>query len=360
MNKQDFTNKTIYENYQPGFSQLKGPLVSVVTTAYKNLQFNKKYFDSLSKQTYKNFEIIFVDSFSPDSTVKDATKRLKNGKVIASKINLGCAGGNNVGAKHAKGEYIFLLGPDTHADPHCIEALVTQAEKNKNYIYTSRQLTYDGTGFISNGISADIFGYPARTHTLDGRVQLRRIFYADGTSVFITRKNYLRIGMMDEATFLFAEDVDLSWKAHMLGMDIVPVPDSVVYHWSGGAVGVGGFPKDKVYNTNTNRRFLAERNIIRNILKNYQLWNVVWILPFYLAVNLLEMLVLAISGQLHAIPKVYLKAYWWNLDNMPSTLEKRRKIQKSRTVNDFGVMKKMSFFPNKFRIIPEIGIPKIN
>ena len=349
----------VFEKYEKVFGKKKGPLVSIVTTAYNNEKFNKKYFDSVNNQTYDNIEVIFVDNLSFDNTVEDSKKRLKNGKIIASKINTGCAGGNNLGALETKGKYIFLLGPDAWIDKGCIELLVKAAEKSDNIIYAPRKLTYDGNKFLDCGIAADLFGYPVSAYEDDGKKQIRKIFYADGSGVFITRRNYFKIGMMDEETFLYAEDVDLSWKAHLMGMDLMPVYNSIIYHWSGGAVKIGGYYKGNVYETGSNRRFLAERNIIRNILKNYRWWNILWILPFYLLINLFEIIALMISGQFTAILKTYLKAYVWNIKNISSTLDKRRSIQNTRTVGDLMIMKKMYFLPGKFLAFLKIGIPKI-
>lgn len=354
-------NRDIYSKYEKDFPNLSEPLVSIVTTAYKNERFNERFFDTVNNQTYKNIEVIFVDNLSSDNTTEDAKKRLKNGKIITSKINLGCAGGNNLGALEANGKYIFLLGPDTWSDENCVKNLVENAEKNDDFIYTPKQFTYDGKEFISCGVAVDIFGYPARTYTRDGNTQLKRIFYADGSGVFIKKANYLKVGMMDEETFLFAEDVDLSWKAHMLGFDVIPVPSARIYHWSGGSVGIGGYPKggSGSYVTNSHRRFLAERNIIRNMLKNYSWWNVWWVLSYYFFINIAEMIALILTGQFGAISETYIKAYIWNIKNIRLTLKKRKYIQSVRILSDLKVMKRMYFIPHKFYALLELGVPKV-
>lgn len=356
----DARRRDVYEKRVQLVVKENKPLVSIVTTAYKNEKFNEKYFESINNQTYKNIEVIFVDNLSPDDTVEGAKKLIKNGKIIISKINTGCAGGNNVGVLEANGKYIFLMGPDAWADNTCIELLVKEAEKRDYLIYCPRQMTYDGNEFISCGIAADLFGYPARTYTKDGLIQTKRAFYADGSGVFISKKNYLKVGMMDEETFLFAEDVDLSWKGHLIGLEVIPVKESVIYHFSGGSVGIGGFPKDKKYETFGKRRFFAERNIIRNIIKNYRWWNVLWVLTYYILINMAEILSLIFTRQFKAIFETYVKAYVWNIKNIKDTLIKRRKIQHIRTVSDLEVMKKMSFFPHKFLALLELGIPKVN
>ncbi len=356
---EDKRKRKVVVKYDKRLNRAGGPLVSIVTTAYKNERFNEKYFDSVHEQTYKNVEVIFVDNQSPDATTEGARKMIRNGKVVTSAVNKGCAGGNNVGVIESSGKYIFLMGPDAWADEYCVEKLVEVAEKNENYICVPRQMTYDGENFISCGIAADLFGYPARTYTKDGKIQIRRAFYADGSGVFMTRENYLKVGMMDKETFLFAEDVDLSWKAHLLGMDVIPVPSAVVYHFSGGSVGTHGTVGEGKYETRYHRRFMAERNIIRNVLKNYSWWNVLWILPYYLTVNAAEMIAMVLTGQPGAIFNTYVKAYIWNAQNIKSTMAKRRFIQNTRTAPDFEVMKKMNFIPHKLYALLELGVPKI-
>lgn len=337
------------------------PLVSIVTTAYKNKEFNKKYFDSVKAQTYPNIEVIFVDNMSPDDTTEDAVEKTKDGKVITSKTNDGCAAGNNLGARHATGKYLFFMGPDAWADSNCVEELVNRAEESagSNTVLSAFQYTYDGSGVISCGVATDILGYPLRTYTRDGSVQLRQVFYADGSGIFITRENYIKLGMMDERTFLFAEDVDLSWKSHMFGLQVLPVKQAKLYHFSGGAVGIGGYPKGGSYVTNTHRRFLAERNMISNLLKNYSLLSLIWVLPLYVLINLAEMAALLVTKQGETIKDTYIKAYVWNINNFYKTMEKRRYVQKNRTKNDLYVFKHMNFVPAKLMALLEIGMPKI-
>ena len=359
--KYQFKAREIFEKYEPGFGTDGKPVVSIVTTAYKNEKFNEKYFDTVNNQTYKNVEVIFVDNLSPDNTFEDSKKRLKNGKIVLSAENYGCAGGNNLGALHSTGKYIFLLGPDMWSDPKLVENLVNAAEKNSRNIYAAKQYTYDAREFISCGIASDVFGYPARTYTPDGKKQLKKVFYADGSGVFMPLEEYIKVGMMDEDTFLFAEDVDLSWKAHMVGMDVFPVPDAILYHYSGGSVGIGGYPtKDQKYVTTSKRRFMAERNIIRNILKNYSWWNILWVLPYYMLINLAEFLALTLTGQFNSAYDSYIKAYTWNIKNFKSTLRKRKGIQRVRTKGDYEVMKSMYLLPHKFLALLELGIPKVN
>ena len=105
---------------------------------------------------------------------------------------------------------------------------------------------------------------------------------------------------------------------------------------------------------------MAERNIIRNILKNFSWWNILWVLPYYMLINLAEFIALTLTGQFSSATDSYINAYIWNIKNLKSTLRKRKGIQRVRTKSDFQVMKSMFFIPHKFLALLELGIPKVN
>lgn len=336
------------------------PLVSIIVVTRNSARFNEKFFDSIENQTYKNIEVIAVDNESTDNTRKVVQKRLKRGMELESGGDFGFAMANNIGAEKASGKYLFFLNHDAWIDKHCIENLVKLIAKEPYAIYAPKQLTYDGKGFLSCGVSGDLFGYPGRAYSVDGKTQTRPLFFADGAAFFLTKELYIKVGMMDEYSYLYAEDNDLSWKIHLVGAKMLPALNAIVYHFGGGSIGIGGHPDANVrYETTYNKRFWAEKNTIRNILKNYSIWNVMWILPFYLLVNLAEIIVMALTLQFGAISQTYLKAYIWNIKNLESTIAKRKHIQSIRKVPDSQVMKFMSFVPNKYYALLELGVPKV-
>lgn len=358
----DETNFEVWSKHEARSKNIdanKFPLVSIVSVSYNSAKFNKKYFDSINSQTYENIEVILVDNNSNDNTVEEAKKLLRIGKIIDSKINSGLPAGINTAVNNSSGYYVCIIGHDVWLESDCIGKLVTEAQKNSNAIYVPQQRSYDGLNFLSCGIAVDVFGYPARAYTPDGKKKIRQIFTADN-GIFLTKDNFNKLGGMDEEHFLFAEDIDLSWKAQLLNFSVIPVSDAILHHFSGGSIGIGGFPKDSKYKTNVSRRYLAERNIIRNILKNYEWKNVLWILPLYITINIVEVFALIVSGQFGVSYKAYLKAYIWNIQNIKSTLNKRRYIQKIRILSDSEIMKLMIKMPSKFLALMELGIPAVS
>ena len=93
---------------------------SVIIPTYNMLKFLKIAIKSVTKQRYKNFEIIIVDNFSSDGTDK-YVKSLKNKKIKFYKIkNHGVIGkSRNIGIKKSKGEWVAFLDADDEWLPTC-------------------------------------------------------------------------------------------------------------------------------------------------------------------------------------------------------------------------------------------------
>lgn len=90
-------------------------LVSIVVPVYNSEKFILDTIDTVEKQSYKNWELIFVDDYSKDNSIKIIKERIKNNnkiKLIELKKNSGAATARNVGIDEAKGSYIAFLDSD--------------------------------------------------------------------------------------------------------------------------------------------------------------------------------------------------------------------------------------------------------
>ena len=83
---------------------MKNPLFSIIIINYNGSKHLKECLDSIEKQSYKNFEIIFVDNNSKDDSVKIVKNISSRIKIIKNSLNLGFAEANNQGIKVSKGE----------------------------------------------------------------------------------------------------------------------------------------------------------------------------------------------------------------------------------------------------------------
>ena len=104
------------------------PQVSVVIPAYNEATYIDRLLDALTKQTFKDFEVIVSDAQSKDGTDKviEAFKNRLDIKFIEAPPK-GPGYGRNVGAKAARGEWLLFLDADIDIDdPNFIEILLSR------------------------------------------------------------------------------------------------------------------------------------------------------------------------------------------------------------------------------------------
>ncbi len=330
-------------------------LVSIIIVNWNGEKWLNTCFETIYAQTYHDFEILLVDNNSGDNSVEYTKKEWPLVKVIELDQNYAYAGGNNRGALHAKGELLLFLNNDTKLFPDCLERLVDKHKSGSITIPLQLVGEFSSnlhTEFMGNGV--DIFGYP---YGISDREQ-QKVFYADGAALFLEKSLFFELGQFDEKLFMFQEDIDLSWKARITGIEITTCPNAKLYHFSGGtAPGGNSTGKDK-YSLSEFRRFHNEKNIIRNILKNYSLMLAIPILGTLMFIHAIEIIGLTLFGG-YKLALCYLRAYWWNISNLQDTMAMRRFIQTKRVLSDFDIIGNMYFRYSKLTAILRLGKPNL-
>lgn len=112
--------------------------VSVIIPSYNHAQYLAERIESILNQTYADFEIILLDDLSPDNTAEILEKYKSHPKVSHCVINEKNSGSTffqwNKGMELAKGDLIWIAESDDVADPHFLEKLVPQFDKNQNLV----------------------------------------------------------------------------------------------------------------------------------------------------------------------------------------------------------------------------------
>ena len=193
--------------------------------------------DSLLRQTWPALEIIVVDNGSRDGS--PALLRSRYGSritLIESPINLGFAGGNNLGIRAAKGAYVTLLNNDAVAEPGWVEALVRPVEADLRVgMCASRILVLGGNGLVDSAgllMSADGIGRGRGRLEPDGEPYAcaGEALIPSGCAALYRRAMLDEIGLFDEDFFAYCEDSDLGLRGRLAGWTCRYVPDAVVHH----------------------------------------------------------------------------------------------------------------------------------
>ncbi len=161
-----------------------------------------------------------------------------NLKVVFSNQNLYFTGGNNLGAKIAKGEKLIFLNSDTVVDPNFIKELVSFAGKRKKCLVQPKILSYYQKNVIDNTgghYTFFGFGYGIGSKQLDrGQYDSNQpVDYVNGTCFMIDRDFFWQLGGFDERLRYFYEDVDLSLRGRRKGGECWYCYKSIIYHKGG-------------------------------------------------------------------------------------------------------------------------------
>ena len=220
-------------------------LVSVCIVTYNSAQDIITCLEAVIKQSYKHIEIIVVDNASQDGsyeTVSTFAQVHRNFTIIQNKVNNGFAGGQNQAISYAKGDYIVVLNPDVELEAYFIERIVNVLSTN-NHIGSA-------TGLLklkSNPTVVDSTGLhmPFNRHAVDrgmgddvgNWLTSGEVFGPSGAAAVYKRTMIEAIKIdgqfFDEQFFAYKEDVDVAWRAQLLGWKSVYVAEAVGLHARG-------------------------------------------------------------------------------------------------------------------------------
>ena len=213
----------------------KKPLVSIIVLNYNAGELLLNCIKSLKKSTYQNIEILVVDNISSDDSHTKCKKQFPDIKLIQNRKNLGYCGGNNVGIKEAKGEFIVILNPDTIVEENWLDEMFNAFNEFGDGLYQPKIISLNESDIIqSTGNMIHVFGFGfARDkgkEIIEKKEEIEKIGYASGTCLFTTKKVLEKVGLLDEFLFLYHDDLDLGWRAAQIGINSYYVPKSKIFH----------------------------------------------------------------------------------------------------------------------------------
>ncbi|WP_241981832.1 glycosyltransferase [Cryobacterium ruanii] len=229
-------------------------------------------------------EIIVVENGSGDdseNSIRAAMTEMPSVQLIVSDENLGFTGGSNLGASHAKGEFVAFLNNDAKPDAGWIRGAIKQFEISPQVAAVgSKVLNWEGTHVDFVGGSVTWFGMGYKDHVTeldDVRFDRPRdILFGTGSALFVRGEVFRSVGGFDERMFMFYDDVDLGWRLNLLGYRVRYAPASKVFHKHHGSMKSFGQYREM---------YLLERNALFMLYKNLSAESLATFLPAALALS---------------------------------------------------------------------------
>ena len=336
--------------------------VSIIVINWNGRQYLQRCLDSLLAQDYPDLEIILMDNGSTDGSADYVRETYPAVTVVSSPQNLGTSRGNNMAARYAKGDYLFLLNNDAWLmTSDTISRLVgTAARHPLAAIIGCMVLNVDGS-MQDIGEKIDALGFPGGLSVESGPLPeiIDDVFFVTSCAVLIRSTIFRTIGGYDNRFFWSHEEVDLAWQVRLRGLTVLVDTRAVVTHVGGGGM-IGGAPgKESRYRTTTARIYHRECSTLATLLKNYSARSLIQILPVYVSVNIAEVFFFLLLQQ-PAVARQYLRAYWWNLCHLLGTMRARRRIQRARMVPDREIKRYFWRGIRKLRFVRVGNVPRVD
>jgi len=222
-------------------SKTEFPSVSVIIVNFNKKRYLEFCLPSLIKLNYPSsrYEIILVDNNSNDGSLDYVQEAFPSINAIKLERNAGWVGGINVGAKHAKGEYLILLNNDIYVDKDWMIELVRSLNGESIEMCSSRNFLMDDHTMLDQaGCTNNIIGQGwgiGMLREYEGQYEKEyEITHPGGASCILKRRVYERFGyLLDPDYFMSQDDLDLGWRARLLGFKVVYAPKAVAYHKRG-------------------------------------------------------------------------------------------------------------------------------
>jgi N-acetylglucosaminyl-diphospho-decaprenol L-rhamnosyltransferase len=340
------------------------PWISVIIVCHNDGKWLPRCLDSLHAQTiFDCIEVIIADNASGDGTdilAQNLIAGWPRAKLIPTGGDNGFAVACNRGAQAAHGRYLYLLNPDVWLEPDCLERLYQGVEQAQASAGSAIIYEYEDDTVQHKGSDAfDLFCYPLAPRAGHDP---GRLFCINGFT-FIRRDSFLRIGLLDEKMFMYAEELDLSWRLWLSGGVLVPVLAARIHHRGAALVNPAGGTRVVENRTSIQKRYLANRNCLLTITKNSQHILLLTLVNYGLLL-LAEALATLIMARSWKVAKHTSLDPLFDLWRMRGHVcEERKKIKAIRQHGDFWMLR---FFRPGFgrwheiRKMFKLGFPKIN
>ena len=209
---------------------------------YKGTQSALRLIKSLKELDDDDKEIFVVENGSPDNSREIFERELGSSQVVATAVNLGYAGGMNLGLKHAlektDAQYFWILTKDLTVErdslsqlhklwprlhkPGFLGSLTDLNATEKVYFY---QAQIEPSGHTRHGTKGRSVGEIPELSKEFGSTD-----YVNGACVFTSRKVLEKVGLISEDYFLYYEDCDWGLRATRLGFKHYVSYRSRVHH----------------------------------------------------------------------------------------------------------------------------------
>ncbi|MNK82334.1 N-acetylglucosaminyl-diphospho-decaprenol L-rhamnosyltransferase [compost metagenome] len=203
-----------------------------------------------------DYEIIVVDNNSPNQDWKVLINEFENVNFIELKENLGFSNANNIGVKSAKGEYVYILNPDTEIEEDYFKEILDFADAQEKLGALGLRM-HDAEG---NFLPESKRSVPALINSFEklftklnndsktyyrndvAETDIAEVEVMTGANLLMKKSVYDEVGGFDERYFMYGEDIDLCYTILRKDYKNIYYGKYSILHYKGEST-----VKDKIY-----------------------------------------------------------------------------------------------------------------
>jgi GT2 family glycosyltransferase len=201
--------------------------VAVLVLNYNGLNHLSYSIPNILSNQKSTFDLIVIDNNSSDKSLNYLYENFKI-KIIESNINLGYAGGNNLGLKYVLKndyKYVIIANNDILVSPNWVSDPLSYMNKNLEVAC----LGYNIFGEYTK-VDKSLF-FDAATNYKN--FEIKEVENIPGMLMFIRVEVLKRVGLFDDIMFMYGEEDDLEYRIKECGYKIVKC-NIPIWHFSEG------------------------------------------------------------------------------------------------------------------------------
>lgn len=228
------------------------PTVSIVIVSWNATKFLQECLASIFEAAHPwPIEVIVVDNASSDDSSAMVERLFPAAILIQNTDNLGFSKANNIGIRCAKGKYVALVNSDVHILENCLEQLVRYLETDSSTgMVGPKIIGGDGKQQNSHRGFPRLWNMLCRAMALDRLLPKVPLFSGyllssiaidspapveilSGCFLVVKRSALEEVGLLDEAFFIYGEDMDWCKRFWHAARRVVFVPAAQAIHYGG-------------------------------------------------------------------------------------------------------------------------------
>lgn len=314
------------------------PMVSIIVLNYNGAKFINQMIGQILNFEYSNFECIVVDNCSTDGSL-ELLRQHNDIRLIENISNHGTSKGRNIGARAARGEYLFFLDNDVLAIDHGIlgqliflanslrhSAFINVLLIDEENLDTKKTIYYGGY-YGRFGICKN---KPMSYDQLRGATWIETANSFTG-ALFVSSEVWRTLGGFDESQPFNIDDDEISLRAKIFGYSNYTYTGSYFVH-------LGKIRR--IHNSTYRWKFRYYfSGKVSPIIKYFELKNVLTIIPFFFINTALKTIINVIYRRDLLLFWAFIQSIALSFYQLTSTLKQRRVYQNLRRVPDSTIFR---------------------